>query len=100
MASQSPRNVSAILNYYIDPGKDGDNTFFDGTIIESRRSYAPVCVTVTDVRGREDEFSLDKQGFQLLTHPSVEKDFDAPEKIRNVYYPECARILQSLYVLV
>lgn len=98
MGCQVQKNVSTVLNYYVDPGKDGDNAFFDGTIIESRRNYAEVPVEVTDFRGKEDEFSLDKQGFKLLRHPSEEKDFDVPERIRSVYYPECARILQSLYV--
>lgn len=98
MGHRPQRNVATTLNYYVDPGKDGDNAFFDGTIIESRRNYAEVPVKVTDLRGQEGEFSLDRQGFELLTHPSAEKDFDVPEQIRSVYYPECAQILQSLYV--
>lgn len=91
-----PQNsVPTVLNYYLDPGKDGDNAFFDGTVIESRRKYAEVPVKVMDLRGQESEFSLDKQGFQLLMHPSAEKDFDIPERIRDVYYRECAQLLQN-----
>ena len=91
-------STSSILNYYLDPGKDGDNSFFDGTVIETRRKFAEVPIEVMDLRKQEGEFSLDRQGFQLLTCPSIEKDFDDTARIRDVYYPECAKVLQNMYV--
>lgn len=94
----SRNSVAATLNYYLDPGKDGDNSFFDGTVIETRRTHAEVPVQVTDLRGQESEFLLDKQGFQLLVHPSIEKEFTVPERIRDGYYSECAELLQNMSV--
>lgn len=97
----SPRNsASSVLNYYVDPGRDEDNSFFDGTIIESRRTYAKVPVQIMDLRHQEGEFLLDKQGFQLLMYPSIEKDFDDTARIKDVYYRECAEALQNMYVLI
>lgn len=93
-------SASTVLNYYVDPGKDGDHSFFDGTIIESRREYAEVPVQVMDLRRQEQRFSLDRQGFQLLMHPSIEKDFDDTARIKDVYYRECAEVLQNMYVLI
>lgn len=93
-------SASTILNYYVDPGKDGDNSFFDGTIIESRRKYAEVPVQVMDLRRQEGHFLLDRQGFQLLMHPSIEKDFDDTARIKDFYYRECAEVLQNMYVLI
>ncbi|KAJ5414302.1 hypothetical protein N7509_000929 [Penicillium cosmopolitanum] len=89
-------SASTVLNYYVDPGKDGDHSFFDGTIIESRREYAEVPVQVMDLRRQEQRFSLDRQGFQLLMHPSIEKDFDDTARIKDVYYRECAEVLQNI----
>lgn len=93
-------SASTILNYYVDPGKDGDHSFFDGTIIESRREYAEVPVRVRDLRRQDEEYSLDRQGFQLLMHPSIEKEFDDTARIKDVYYRECAEALQNMYVLI
>jgi hypothetical protein len=55
-----------------------------------------VDVQIADIRGREEEFHLDTQGFQYVKKQSVEKDFDDNEKIKEVYYPECAELVQKL----
>lgn len=96
MGFPEPKITPTTLNYYLDPGEDGDNSFFDGTIIESRRRYAEVHIEVMDIRGQESQFFLDKQGFQVFTHPSTEKDFDVQERIKDIYYNECAELLQNV----
>jgi len=52
-------------------------------------------VRIEDARGREDEFTLDRNGFTLLRAPSMVRDFYAPEEIKSVYYPEVERLLQD-----
>lgn len=49
-----------------------------------------------DVSGRENEFTLDKNGFQFVEHTSQEKDFDDEERITGVYYAEVEQLLKEV----
>jgi hypothetical protein len=55
-------------------------------------------VTVRDVRGRESEFSLDKNGFEFYRNTAKEKDFLDDEKIKRGYYAEVEQLLKDAYV--
>ena len=94
----APRDVPTTLNYfkaltdepphrYVVPpeGKPPTNVGND-----------PHPALVHDVRGREAEFSLDKNGFQFVNYPSAEKEFDNDERIKEVYYPEVEKILKEV----
>jgi hypothetical protein len=52
-------------------------------------------VTLQDVRGREGDFSLDKDSFQTLKNipDTTETDFASDDSIRRSYYPEVEQIL-------
>lgn len=52
-------------------------------------------VTIHDVRGKEDQYTLDKNGFQFHKHVSKEKDFLDDEHIKAVYYPETEQLLKD-----
>src|SRR5947207_5702948 len=52
-------------------------------------------VTIEDARGREAEFTLDRNGFALVKAPTGAADFYSPEEIKNVYYPEIGRLLRD-----
>ncbi|TDZ36572.1 Gibberellin cluster GA4 desaturase [Colletotrichum trifolii] len=56
----------------------------------------PRAVTVADVTGREDVFTLDTHGFQFLRHASVETDFTDEDSIKTVYYPEAERLYKQI----
>ena len=98
MSALHTTDRATILNYYLGQDDGADDTFFDGTIIESRRKYAEIPVLVKDLRGHENRFDLNKHGFQVLTHCSAEKNFTDNDRIKNTYYPESAQLLQSMYV--
>jgi hypothetical protein len=53
-------------------------------------------VTVRDVRGREKDFTLDENGFQLHRHTASEKDFLDDEKIKAGYYAETEQLLKDV----
>jgi hypothetical protein len=55
----------------------------------------PRQIVIADARGREGEFSLDRNGFQLLQAPSQVSDFYAPEEVERVYYPEVENLLRD-----
>lgn len=53
-------------------------------------------VTVQDIRGEEDKYTLDAAGFQVHGHVSVEKDFADDEQIKAQYYPETEQLLKDV----
>jgi hypothetical protein len=53
-------------------------------------------VTIDDLRGQEDKFTLDHNAFSVLSNvQSEEAKFTDDEKIKNVYYPEVEKLLLS-----
>jgi hypothetical protein len=52
-------------------------------------------VRVEDARGRESDFTLDRNGFALVKAPTAVADFYDPEEIKRVYYPEVERLLRE-----
>jgi len=53
----------------------------------------PRDVRIEDARGREAEFTLDRNGFALIKAPTAVGDFYSPEEIKRVYYPEVERLV-------
>jgi hypothetical protein len=52
-------------------------------------------VRIEDARGRESEFTLDRNGFALVKAPTAVADFYDPEELKRVYYPEVERLLRE-----
>ena len=52
-------------------------------------------VTIEDARGREAEFTLDRNGFQLVKAPTAVRDFYDVDEIKRVYYPEIEQLLKD-----
>ena len=52
-------------------------------------------VRIEDARGRENEFTLDRNGFALTHAATAVKDFYDPEEIKRVYYPEVESLLRQ-----
>jgi hypothetical protein len=52
-------------------------------------------VRIEDARGRESEFTLDRNGFALVKAPTTVADFYDPEEVKRVYYPEVERLLRE-----
>jgi hypothetical protein len=55
----------------------------------------PRHVRIEDARGREAEFTLDRNGFALVNAPSEVRDFYDANEIKAVYYPETERLLRA-----
>ncbi|KAJ4366555.1 hypothetical protein N0V95_000222 [Ascochyta clinopodiicola] len=91
-----PQDVQTVLNYH-KPNEDGSPPH--PTYVDRPETYdRPVethPTTVTDARGRENEFSLDANGFQFYKHASVEKDFINDEQIKDQYYKETEQLLKD-----
>lgn len=95
-----PHDVKTILNYYKE-NEDGSPPH--PTYIDRPETYdRPIeshSVTVHDVNGHEDDFSLDGNGFQFHSHTANEKDFLDDEQIKQGYYKETEQLLKDVYVL-
>jgi hypothetical protein len=52
-------------------------------------------VTVNDISGDEDKYTLDSHGFQIYKYQSKEKDFQDDEKIKSEYYAEIEDLLKQ-----
>ncbi|KAJ2997519.1 hypothetical protein NUW58_g627 [Xylaria curta] len=95
--STSPSEVEAVLNYFKD-NEDGSPPA--PTYVDKPQTYerpvAPQHVKITNIAGRESEFSLDKQGFQVYPNVAEEKDFTDDEHIKAVYYPETEQLLKDV----
>ncbi len=84
-----PRDIVATFNYFKE-NEDGSppapsyvnkpETYF--------RPTQPLQVVVHDIRGSEDQYTLDTKGFQVVKHVSGEKEFLDDDQIKRVYYPE------------
>ncbi|KAJ9141914.1 7alpha-cephem-methoxylase p8 chain related protein [Pleurostoma richardsiae] len=91
--------VTAKLNFY-KPPVDGARPFQyvdsppEG---EPQRNFLEEThnVTISDIRGREDQFNLDKDAFAVVRDlpPSREQDFIDDQSITANYYPELEALL-------
>jgi hypothetical protein len=91
-------DVVASLNFY-HPPKDGAKPFnnVEPKPDEPQRNYSDTVqdVPIHDVRGRESEYTLDRDAFQVLRGipPSAEAEFVDDDSITKNYYPEVKRLL-------
>jgi hypothetical protein len=55
----------------------------------------PQHIRIEDARGREEEFTLDRNGFAIVKSTSRVGDFYAPEEVARIYYPEIEQLLRD-----
>ena len=97
-ATSTPHIVHATLNFHLDVAQGGSDTFYAGTVGANRRKHAPVTVPIADIRGYEDDFKLDLQGFELVrdSKSSLQKeDFLDDERVKAEYYKECEGLVKE-----
>jgi len=72
------------------------------TQVSNERPTVPTTVTVSDVTGAEDSFTLDSHGFAFHAHASKEQEhgFHDEGVLRAKYYPECEQLLRNLYAIL
>lgn len=99
--ADKPPSLHAAFNYYL-PAADGSpprpsyvdkpETFY--------RPTDPRVLPVRDIRGEEQNYTLDTAGFQVVKHTSAERDFLDEDQIKRVYYPEVESILKEASVFL
>jgi hypothetical protein len=90
------RDVTGTFNYFKD-APDGSPPA--PNIVNQPASYIREFQhrqkVVHDIRGTEDQYTLDTTGFQIFKHESAEKEFVDDERIKRVYYPETEELLKK-----
>lgn len=92
-----PRDITAVFNYFKD-NEDGSPpapSYVNKPETYFRPSFAQRAV-VHDIRGSEDQYTLDTKGFQVVKHESKEKEFLDDEKIQQIYYPDTEELLKKV----
>jgi len=56
----------------------------------------PHLVPIHDARPVASDISLDREGFAVLPHVSLTRDFYDDDEVRRTYYPEAERLLQQV----
>jgi hypothetical protein len=89
--------VTAELNYLAPaPGKPRTYTFEppagepQSTILSE-----PHAVPIFDARPIAQDLSLDREGFALVRHPTVVRNFHDDQEVRKVYYPAVEAFLRA-----
>jgi hypothetical protein len=67
---------------------------------QERRNYGDDLqkVTISDIRGQEDQFTLDRDAFQVLhgiPSQTTYETFNSEEAIQQIYYPEVEKLLRE-----
>jgi len=68
-------------------------------IRQANEKYVPHVIPIQSIRGIEDSFTLDRDGFEVLRHEtalSVE-DFALKEIVKNRYIPETREVLRGKF---
>lgn len=88
--------VETVINYF---HPDEERVFYPGTAGYQRRKFNTRQVTINDLRGREEDFTLDKNGFQVLRAGWSEHDVvDEPDHVKLVVFPETILQVKQAYV--
>lgn len=95
-----PRGDTTVTLNYFSPPEDGSAPF---NYVEQppegqpQRNFGTFTtqVPIHDIRGRESEYTLDKDAFKVVSDvpESAERDFVDDESIKKNYYPEVEKLL-------
>jgi hypothetical protein len=96
-AAALPRTVTATL-YYLQRGPERPARYLfepPAGVPAWNGVDDPREMRIEDARGREAEFTLDRNGFQLVKAPTAFRDFYSSEAVKRIYYPEVDRLLRD-----
>lgn len=94
----APFDVVTDVNYFSPSVKEIDTKDWKTRVLGEKYDHTKKC-TVHDIRGREDAFSLNQNGFQFIKLPTKTRQTDSDELIQQNYYPEVEEVLRKLCVL-
>src|SRR4026208_234112 len=87
--------LSATIPYTADTGEKLVNETFGPNNIRRRTSGTAQLYPVNISNGRNEELSLERNGFELVEHASAVKSFFDSEELERVYYPEVESLIKA-----
>ena len=89
--------ITADLNYIKPDTTTAPEVFYSGgsTPQKYNEAYAFMSALIEDGRDHSNAYGIHKQGFELVTAPTTNTDFDNNEAIEGVYYDEVSAIVQN-----
>jgi len=84
--------VQASIAYYDPPQRPAPDVRPDFTSLP----LSAMPVTIEDMRDRAGDFSLDREGFTVVTAPTSVTDFYNRAEVTGVYTEEAGELLRSL----
>jgi len=88
--------VQAGIRYTVATGEKLVNETFGPNNIRRRSSGTDELQPVEITDGRGKDFSLDRNGFVFVGHPTRVTDFFDPEQLKSVYYPEVVALIKTI----
>lgn len=85
-------DVETLMPYH--PLNGFGKEYIAGSVGQYRRKWNYTPKIVYDMRGTNDQFHLDKQGFELLPHESAESEYTDEERIKSVVYAEAEQFIR------
>ena len=90
--------ITADITYAVDTGEKPVNETFGPNNIRRRNvgRKEPRPMRIRDGRPLAGEFSLDRNGFAFVPHPTAVVDFFDPDQLKTVYYREIEQLVKSV----
>lgn len=92
-AAATPHQIKATIRYV----QKGEKSIFYPA--DRDLSYWPADdheMTITDMRPLQQQISIARNGFALLNHTTVVKNFFDPQEIETVFYPEVVELAKQV----
>lgn len=99
-SSYIPHGDTTVTLNYFRPPEDGSAPY---NYVENPPAGQPtrnfgdfdIKVPITDIRGHEDEYTLDRDAFKVVSNvpDSAEREFKDDESIKKNYYPEVEQLI-------
>ena len=90
--------ITTTINYSTYPA-DGTKPYFGVSTVTGQSSTnissLPKDIQIENIRGKEDQYSLDTSGFKYIQHKSAVTTFEDEDEIKNIYYPESIEVLKK-----
>ena len=96
MIARIDPGVDCWISYYNPPADGSKPSMNDMDLMLGDKDMAKRLMRLHDARGREKDFTLLRNGFQLANLKTALDDFHDTEKIKAVYFPEVQDLVKRI----
>lgn len=93
-----PQALHSTLNYHLEVERGGAKDWCPGTVQDKRRPHEHRDVTITNIRGREAEFTLDEYGFEVRPFTTSVAEVNDDTDLTKQYYKDVSAHVKKMYV--